>query len=553
MVLATRRTPLQAIRKATQQQARYPAPMAGLNYARNILSEDPQDALVLDNLIPRPFGVEIRKGWKFWVPEANKFSHEVRSLMVFNSKTPGGSRLFASIAEPQGRVYNVTTPNAAPTLSLTPSTLPVTPGEWYYTNYTTPGGNFLCMVSRGAGYYVYNSSTGWQEFVAGSGAGKIEFPAGDTTTTKDFVFCWTWKNRLWFLKSDSSTAYYLPVSSISGKVTAFDLGPQLVHGGAMNFATSWTYDSGAGLDDGLVFVSLEGDVLIYQGTDPSSAANFQLKGSWYVGRSPVGRRCFTQLGGDVLILTEYGIIKVSDMVSGRIQPSSMQDNTLVKINIRLARLITNEVGLYYWFLMPYPSEELLIVGSPYYNPNTNIRQSFIQNSVIGSWATISEMDLLCAENFQGLFVFGTRTGNVCQGFVGYHDGTSSDNTVLGSEVTGRLQTSFLDLLDNTKNKRLLRAKLYGLANGIPSYSIQFVEEYKLDTYLSTPAPITQAVPAWDSALWDNVVWNANSGSFKRWIGVSGFGKKLSMLLAIRGSGYTLLSDYEILFETGINL
>ena len=547
--------PSQAIRKATQQQVRRTVPLGGLNFRTSLLTAAPDDAIVLDNMVARPFGLEIRRGWRFWTPEGNKFPNEVRTIMPFIGRNPANSRLFCSTAISTGLVYNVTTQNAAPVLSLTPSSLPAFPGEWYYTMYTTPGGNFLCMVSEGAGYYVYSSAGTWTEYVAGSGAGKIEFPSGDTTTTKDFTFCWTWKNRLWFLKNDSSTVYYLPVSSISGKVTPFDLGPQLVHGGAMNFATSWTYDSGKGIDDALVFASDEGDIMIYEGTDPAGADTFSLKGTWYTGRYPVGRRCFCAQGGDVLILTEYGVLKLSDLVSGRYKSAALGggDDPVYKMNPRFARWVTRSVSQYYWFMLPYPTEELLLVGSPYINPTTGSRQSFSMNAIMNSWSSVSDLDILCGDLFNGQMIVGTREGFVQQAFYGYNDRVSSSGLDVGTSVTGRIQTAFDGFEDPVMNKRILRIKLYGLTDGVPAWVVKFVQEYDLTTTLSVAGAGSDPLPAWNVAEWDNARWASAQAPIRQWRGVSGYGKKLSMLLAIRGQGYTLLSDYEVLFETGNNL
>jgi len=545
----------QPIRTASQQQVRYPVPVGGLNFRASLLNGAPTDAIVLDNFIARPFGLEIRRGWRYWIPEANRFPNEVKTIIPFVGKASANSRLFCSTSISAGLVYNITTQNAPPVLSLTPSTTPVSPGEWYHTMYSTPGGNFLCMVCAGAGYYVYSSAGSWVEYVTGSGAGKIEFPAGDTTTTKQFTFCWVWKNRLWFLKDDSSTAYYLPVSSISGKVAPFDLGPQMIHGGALNFATSWTYDSGKGMDDGLIFASNEGDVMVYEGTDPSSAADFSLKGTWYVGRFPVGRRCFTAQGGDVLILTEYGLLKMSDLVSGRIAQAGLGggDDPLYKLNPRLARLITRAVSEYYWFLLPYPTEELLIVGAPFVNQVSGLRQSFVMNAIMNSWSTTTNLDMLCGELYFGQLICGTRTGEVIQPFYGYADKVSADGLDPGSSVIARLQTSYQGFGDDLMNKRALRIKLYGMTDGTPTVAVKLIPEYNVNDTVSVSGPVTDPLGAWDTGLWDQALWAGTQIPLRRWLGVSGYGKRLSMLMAIRSQGYLLLSDYETLFETGNNL
>jgi len=545
--------PVQAIRKLVQRQGRYTVPLGGLNYRESLLTMQPSEALVLDNFIPRAFGIEIRKGWRYWAPKANKFPNEVRSILVFTDAKPIGSKIFAGTADPGGLLYDVTTQGVAPTLALTPSTAPFNPGEWYATNYTTPGGSFFCAVSQGAGYYLYDSTAGWREVPVGAAVGQIKFPAGDTTTPKDFAFCWLWKNRLWFLKGGSATAYYLPIGQITGEVAALELGPQLIHGGSLLFATSWTYDSGRGIDDGLVFASTEGDILVYQGSDPTALATFSLQGLWYTGRFP-GRRCFNAVGGDVVMVTEFGVIKISDLVSGKVQTSAVNgEDAFYKINPRLARYVSDTIGQNYWFVLPFPTEELVVFGAPYIEPVKGVRTSFILNYATSAWASLSNADLLCGEVYRGQIIFGTRDGYVCQLFYGYNDQVSADGTDVGIEVTGRLQTAFNNFDDPRINKRLLRIKLYGLSDGVPTLGVKFVDEYNMSTVTNAPAPIAINEYTWDVGLWDDAKWQSTQIPFRRWFGVAGFGKKLAMIMAIRGRGYTLLSDYEALYESGYNL
>jgi hypothetical protein len=207
----------------------------------------------------------------------------------------------------------------------------------------------------------------------------------------------------------------------------------------------------------------------------------------------------------------------------------------------------------YWYLGVFPVEELLILGSPLFDEIRGIRQSFVMNSLNGAWGTISEMDIYCSDMFQGKFIFGTRNGNVCQGFFGYRDGVSADAIDLGTEVTGRMQGSFNGYGANTLNKRMLRVKIYGISDGAPSIAVQYKAEYDLKTLLSVASPISSVQNVWDSGLWDVSTWDVGASSFHKWIGVTGFGKKLSLQLAIRGSGRTELTDFEALFETGLNL
>jgi hypothetical protein len=525
-------------------------PTGGLNYVANPMSFPVEDAYLLDNIIPRSYGAVVRKGWRYWMPKANSFAGEMRTIMPYQAADPDDDKLFCSPAL-DGDIYDITTQNTAPTLAKSTTTAPVVNGEWSYIQFVTPAGSYLLTVCLGAGYFIYSTAGGWVEVPLGGGAGQVSFP--DATVMADLAFVFKWKSRVWFLKENSTVAYYLPVNSITGVTVAFDFGPLLQHGGPLAIGTSWTYDSGTGIDDSLIIVSFQGDVLLYEGTDPGSITTFALKGVWYAGRLPIGRRCFTHHGGNTLLATEYGVISIADLVAGRLQSPQLSDSFGYKVNPTLSRAVSSTITSRYWFLTVYPVEELLVLGSPLIDSLRGIRQSFNMNSLSNGWGTVSNMDLLCADKFKGQFIFGTRTGDVCQGYHGFRDGLSADGINLGVEVTGRIQGVFHGYGKDTMNKRMLRVKIYGFADGIPSFSVTYRAEYDLKALMTVSSPPIVATSTWDSGLWDVAIWDVGVSSYHKWIGVTGFGKKLSLQLAVRGAGNTTLTDFEALFETGLNL
>lgn len=541
------------LRRATQKQSRVASPVGGLNFLNSTMDFPPDDAYVLDNVFPRPFGCEIRKGWRNWVPAANKFPAAVKTVMTYAGATKAAGRVFASYDQNPSIIYDVTTQNAAPVLSLTPSSNSDNPGEWYHSNFVTQGGNFLLAVSAGAGYYSYNAGT-WTEHVDGTVAGEIDWPVGfgSLTTTKNIAFIWVWKNRVWFLMKDSAIAFYLPVGQISGLAAAFDFGQQLDLGGSLLWASDWTYDSGSGIDDALILASTEGQILVYEGTDPANAATFQLKGRWFAGRFPVGRRNFCEHGGQVQFLCEYGMISISDLVSGKLHTSGLAGTLGAKINPRLSRQLSENLDKQYWFLLPYPTDEMLIIGTPL-SDNMGLHQTLCMNSLNNAWCTFSGLDILSADVFQGQLIYGTSDGLVNQGLYGFEDGLSADGLVKGDAVTGRLQGAFNDYGEPNMNKRMLRIKVYGVSNSDPSFFARFQPEYVFNVPIDAPAPRVGIYPLWDDAIWDEAIWAEGDGSFHRWFGVNGFGKKMSLQLAIRGAGQVTYTDHEALFEVGLGL
>ena len=130
-------------------------------------------------------------------------------------------------------------------------------------------------------------------------------------TTSSLTQVWLHKARLFFVEKDSLSAWYLPAAQIGGAASELDLGAIFKKGGTLTFGASWSLDSGAGLDDVCVFVTSNGEIAVYEGDDPSSAADWRLAGVYEISR-PLNKHAFFKAGGDLAILTEDGIIPVSE-------------------------------------------------------------------------------------------------------------------------------------------------------------------------------------------------------------------------------------------------
>lgn len=561
---------------AVQKQVRLPAPVKGNNTLDNVLAIGPEYTYVCNNFVARPYGIEIRKGYREWLPHGVSLPGAAATLMNYMSPDGASVFLFAATDDVANSVYNISSPNTAlgTPLPLVPTPSPpvysfqaeagaVVAGEWSWLSFHMPSITHLCAVLHGRGYYTFTSADGWRKVpvemtnkatLPTLPAGTIRFEYNGVVYNSDtMMFVFSWKSRLWFLQANTALAWYLPVNQYAGEAEAIDLGQFLAHGGGMSHAMSWTYDSGSGMDDGLIFVGNNGDMVIYQGTDPSDAAKFSLKGTWFIGRIPKGRRSFVDYGGDVLIVTEYGINSVSDFVSGRLVNLEGQSSVAEKYNPTLARTVSNFIGDRYWQLVNYPAEEFIILLSPATRLDTQERVSFVMSHFGKGWNTLTIMEPYCALVHEGQFIFSDRLGKVYQGFYGYQDNTSFDESVVGSEVVGQFQTGFFDYGSPNSNKRAQRVRILGQADGLPAYVLAMEPEYNLSNLPNVGAPSINTGALWDVALWDQAMWQSKAGYWAKWFGVACFGKRLSLQAAIRGTGYTLVTDYEVTYEEGIGL
>ncbi|HAM41754.1 MAG TPA: hypothetical protein DCP69_10590, partial [Candidatus Omnitrophica bacterium] len=170
------------------------------------------------------------------------------------------------------------------------------------TAYTTVGGKFLMYADEVNGLYCYTEGTAtWAKVASGTGAGQIS-----GIDPANIAFVTSWKNRIWFVERNSTRAWYLPIGQIAGVAASIDFGNRFKYGGQLVGVWSWTVDGGSGVDDYLVGISTAGDVLVYAGSDPT--VDFTVRGSWFIGKVPSGRRIATDVGGDLLLLTAQGIL-----------------------------------------------------------------------------------------------------------------------------------------------------------------------------------------------------------------------------------------------------
>jgi hypothetical protein len=255
--------------------------------------------------------------------------------------------------------------------------------------------------------------------------------------------------------------------------------------------------------------------------------------------------------GDVLICTEQGVLNLSAMVAGKLP--SAQDMVGSKFNTSLARYISGHINERYWQIGFIPQEDMVYLASPALEPEYVVDISFCMSSFNHGWATITNMPTLCFTNFNGATFAGTKDGKIYLCFDGYKDGANFDDANVGSQVTGFFQTGFYDMGSPTQNKRVQRLKLLGMCNGTPGYVAAVRSEYDIQDMIESPPPQIQGQSLWDVALWDHDLWYSRSATFKKWFGVAAFGKKLSTVVAVRGLGYTLLTDYEVTFEAGLGL
>lgn len=522
--LAQWKTPRKAAQARNHQVAALLAPTKGLNYRDPLIMLDPQDAVVLDNFIAKPTGVELRGGYQ---KHTTGLGGAVNTLMTYMAQDPEQNKLFAAVVD---SIFDITEPAESPTAMVTTTS---TDGFWSSLMFSAPTMNFLCATSPSGGYWTYDATGGWVDRT--SALTGLNAPAGCIAA---------WKNRLWICGEGTAKVFYLPVNSIQGTATEFDLSPLLKHGGTIVGAVNWTMNAGLTIDDYLVFFGSQGDVIIYQGTDPDNASTFALKGIWYMGRPPVGNRFFVQYGGELLVLTELGLIPMSKMVNGVVADTYgvMSARISPELNPLLSRLVDNEG----WEVDLLQNSDLLMIKPP---PQFNIYRQYVMFLQTGAWSTFTGMSINTMVTYQGQNYFGDVDGNVHLAFSPRRDGIEFDGTG-GSPITGQSQGGFNAFGSPANLKIFSMARPILLALSTPSVQAQMNVEYSFSPIYATPTFAERGEGVFDDGLWDEAVWAGQTNTYSAWVGLQGMGYYGSLRVAVKGTPGTVYVSSNVMYQPG---
>jgi hypothetical protein len=495
-----------------------PAPIGGWN-ARDSLAEMPiQDAVSLTNWFPTTSDVMGRMGFTKW---ATGLPTQVNTIMTYNPAS-GTPKMFAASG---AGIYDVTGggPVGAPVVSS------LTSDKWAYTNFSTSAGPFLGIVNGQDGYYVYNGTT-WQSVTAVSTPISI---TGVDPTTLGFIT--SFAQRVWFIQKNSLNAYYLPVSSVGGAAQAFPLQAIFRRGGSLVSMGVWTVDGGYGMQDNLCFVTSEGEVAVYQGTDPSQASTFSLVGVYQLG-SPMGFRSFLKYGGDLLYIGKDGLGPISALLA------STRINTNINLTGKIQGAISQATSLYAnnygWCMVLFPLQNMIILNVPV---GLGQQQQYVMNTITGAWCNFTGWNANHWERFNDQIYFGSN-GYVGLAWNGFSDSSQNINAIAQqafSEFGTPLQKRFT----------MMRPILW--TNGAPALAAGINVDYDQNIPNSTLSFLPTSFGIWDSAIWDSDIWGGSLQIAKAWQGVTGVGMTGSPTLkaAINGTE-THWAASDIVFETG---
>ena len=493
-------------RQQTGTVTRAPAPTGGWDAISPLAAMKPDRAVILDNWIPKPGYVEIRKGSRIW---QNGAPGPVQSLIPWRGSPTGVDQLFAVSGT---GIYPITTLLAAwPASSKT-----VVSPRVQYTSYANDGGSFtICGTGSDTPFYYDGSS--WANLTITGTSGPI------TLDPTKLNYPTNHKNRLHWIEQGTLRVWFLDTQAIQGTSQLLDMGSIFRDGGTLAGLATWSNPYGLSQDDYFVALTTNGEIAVYQGDDPSSSLYWSLVSTFRVG-NPLGGHALLKFGGDLLVITTNGVISLNQALK---LDRSQENAVALTQNIQNAfSTAAQSYGANFgWDGLLYPFGSLAIFNIPTVELTTS--HQYVQNLQTGGWCRFTGLNAFCWELANGHAYFGGTDG-VYEWDVGVTD----SGVDLSCEVL--CAYNYFGNSDQ-KNFTMVRPILNATANVTPAVEID------TDFQATTPVATPSVVESRSTDLSVRADWNGCQG-----VGFAGAVHMLVTLSAVPLQNTVGLGDGNIL-------
>lgn len=459
------------------------------------------NAVQLINWFPQPGWVELRRGHINFCDTGS--GQPVETVMGYMSQDTSDDALLAAT---NGHIYDVTTGTAVSV------GMGYTSNRWQYTGFAGTGGSFLYMV---------NGSDDPQYFQTGVITVPTITPT-DSADPDDFINICVYRSRIWFVKKNSTVAYYLDVDSVQGDAHPFDVGNQFVNGGYLVAIGTFSTDTAGGPTEYIVFVSSQGDCAVYNIMDPTDTGGISFRGRGEISQ-PVGYRCMAKLGNDLAVITLDGVLPLSQVLT--YDKSQLIGKSLTN-NIRQAITTTvrDAKDHFGWQFHSYPRNTMAILNVPI-SENAD-QEQYVMNTITGAWCRFTGQYANCWEVFLDKPYFGDNDG-----IVHLADEAGGDEN---QTLTADLSVAWNYFSDRSRLKRwsTIRPNITIDAtfpvNPQIGINVDFGTNaalYPINFNSSTP------IPLWDISLWDIAIWAGDLTS-NDWAGTDAYGYAASARITV---------------------
>jgi hypothetical protein len=474
-----------------------PSPVEGWDAISPLAEMDPKRAPILQNWVPRPGYVELRGGY---IPFGGVSNAPVETLMVY--RPPNGSqKLFAASG---GNIFDVSGGGLG-----TPVFGGQSGARWQWTNFESGGDVAVIQAANGVDPVIQYNGTSW------SNPAITGLPAGTIAS----VFAT--KQRLWYVIENSTQVSFLATGAITGPIDGTqDFATLWNKGGFLVALGDWTIDGGDGPQSYVAFFSSQGQVSLYQGTDPTNPNAWALVGTFDLS-IPIGLRCVLRTGSDLAVITQSGVIPISQAL-----PFDPSSDRSVAITARIQNAMAQAAALYQgnfgWELSTFPAQQLLILNIPI--SENELQTQYVMNTLTGAWCSFTGWNANTFAVFNNNLYFGDNAGAVNQAYAGGTD------VLQGIQADMQCAYNWFDEPGKTKRITMIQPLLTLSGDLTPTLAVD--EDFVTSTAV---APITTGLTGnvlWDQAIWDQSIWPALTASFNQFLSVEAIGHALAIRMRV---------------------
>ena len=483
------------------------APIGGLNL-RDPLEQMPEtDARTLINWFPDTSKISVRKGYTEYVT-TGMGSGAVGFIQEL--ALPSGTNKL--LAGANSNLYDVST--------STPSSIAssLTNNNWSVTHFA----NRLFLVNGADAPRDWDGTTLTSTAWTGSGL-----------TIADLNYVMSFNERLYLIEKDTFSIWYGGTLGVTGALTKLDLSGVFKRGGYLLAAVDLSKDNSSGETAQIAFFSSEGEVAIYQGTDPG-ASNWVRVRQTTIPRA-INANCIKNFGSDVLIFTENGVFTLSQLLDQNAIGRAYAITDKINDGIETAYNAYNQLSE--WSVFLAPTQRKLYLNIPT-SPTT--ADQFVLNTRTGAACLYTNVDAACWCLFNDQPYFGSFDGKI------YAAETGTDDN--GSPIPIDITSAPIYAGNRDRNKRFVQTRVtLAITNDVTvGYGMgSDFEIPNLDYGINVDLNTTDWGADWGSD------WSEEEGLFNNWIVTPAQGTSGTIRVAgyVQGAGVEL-SRYQFKLKLG---
>ena len=472
-----------------------PPPVAGWDTRESLADMPETHAVILDNWFPSTDVVTMRRGN---TAHATGMSGNVETLIEYVPLS-GTGQLFAANG---GNLYDVSSSGAVGAAVSTGHSN----DRWQFVNMGTAAGQFVRCFNGADTPLLYNGSSWATTAITGP-------------TAANLVWGNIHQRRLWVGEVNSLSAWYLSVNSVSGSATEFPLAGVFKMGGFLQGMATWTRDSGSGMDDVCAFVTSEGEVAMYSGTDPAAAATWALIGVFHIGK-PIGRKFAVKAGSDLILITQDGFVPLSAILT-----MDRSQAELAALSQQISKAVNDAVrsykDVYGWQAILYPRGQMLVFNIPV---STTTQYQYVFNTITGAPCRFTGINSLCYGSLNDSLYWGGTDGTVNL----FDDGKAD----LGSAIEADAAQAFSYFKSPSQTKIFKLVEPIFESDGNPNAAIDLNTDFQLAIPTGVAAASPTRAGVWGVSKWGVGIWGTAKQIYQGWRGVRGSGRSGAIRIRI---------------------